>query len=112
MLKFPKKFVGSCIFDYEPISIQRAIYRNERNIVIEFTSDGWLYTVDLKSNDGRVFEGRYTARRRSEIEYGKVKAKVHWDETGPLLFGSWHEHGSATWLARLTEVDKFEDEEN
>jgi len=57
VLKFPKKFVGSCSFDYEPVSIKRAIYRSQNEIVIEFDSNDYLYTVNLSSKDGRIFEG-------------------------------------------------------
>ena len=112
MLIFPKKFVGSCSFDYEPVSIKRAIYRNQNEIVIEFDSEDYLYTVNLKSNDGRIFEGRYEARQGGEVENGNVRAKVYWDETGPLLVGSWSEDGNAKWFVKLTEVEHFEDEAN
>ncbi len=112
MLQFPKKFVGSCSFDYEPVSIKRAIYRSQNEIVIEFDSENYLYTVNLKSTDGRIFEGQYTAKQGGKIENGNVKAKMYWDETGPLLVGSWSEDGNAKLFIKLTEVERFDDESN
>jgi len=112
VLEFPKKFIGSCSFDYEPVSIKRAIYRSQNEIAIEFDSDNYLYTVNLRSTDGRIFEGQYVARQGGEVENGNVKAKVYWDETGPLLVGNWDEGGSAKWFVKLTEVEHFDDEAN
>ncbi len=112
MLQFPKKFIGSCGFDYDQVSINRAIYRSQKEIIIEFDSEDFLYTVNLKSTDGRIFEGQYTARQGGKVENGNVNAKVYWDETGPLLVGSWNENGNAKWFVKLTEVERFDDEAN
>ena len=107
MLNYPKRFKGTCWFSYEPISIDRAIYRSEREIVVEFLSEGWRYTVSLTSSDGRVFQGEYSSSKGGDTEKGVVTGRVFWDETGPVLIGSWHEGGKATWFVRLTEVSDF-----
>jgi hypothetical protein len=110
MLTFPKKFVGLCAFDYEPVSISRAIYRSDKEIVIEFDSEGYLYTVNLQSNDGRIFQGQFQAKKGSDESTGKVNGRVFWDESGPVIIGSWNEDGNAKWFVRLNEVESFPDE--
>ncbi|MDM8547740.1 hypothetical protein [Candidatus Venteria ishoeyi] len=110
MLNFPKKFTGSCWWSYEPVQIKRAIYRKEKEIVIEFESEDYIYLVTLLSQDGRIFEGEFSATKGNEHEKGKVTGRVYWDEAGPLLIGSWQEGGNGTWFVRLHEVEHFDDE--
>lgn len=110
MPTFPRKFVGLCGFDYEPISINRAIWRSDKNIVIEFDSEGYLYTVNLRSDDGQIFKGQFAARKGGDESTGNVDGRLFRDETGLVIVVSWHEEGDCKWFARLNEVDEFPDE--
>ena len=112
MTTFPKKFEGLCDFAYEPTSINRAIWRSDKDIVIEFDSEGYLYTVNLQSADGRIFEGQFVGRRGGDESTGNVNdGRLFWDETELVMVGSWHEGElHCRWIVRLEEVDKFPDE--
>ena len=109
MLLFPKKFKGVCILD-RPTPISRAIYQ-EKELVIEFESEGYLYTVNLSSEDGRIFEGNFQARKGSdeEEEEGRVDGRMLWDQEGPVIVGNWIEGDEEyVWGAILDEVERFD----
>ena len=109
MLVFPKKFKGVCIFDH-PTSISRAIYRDEKEIVVEFESEGYLYTVNLSSEDGRLFKGNFQARKGNDEETGKVDGRLLWDQAGPVIVGNWIEGNEEyVWVGILDEVKEFDE---
>ena len=110
MLTVSRKFVGWCAFDDdEPTSIKRAILRRDREIVIEFESGGYSYTVNLRSTDGRIFQGQSVGTNGGEEYTGSVNGT--WNETKLVMECRWRdEEGHYQWFVELEEVDKFPDE--
>jgi hypothetical protein len=108
MGEFPQRFVGQAGFEYEPVEIDRVIRRSETDLVVEFSADGWLYTVNLNSGDGIHYSGEYTARKGREIEKGHVTAGLYSAGAQRMLFGRWHEGGNGYWWVQLEPVENFE----
>lgn len=105
---FPQRFVGQAGFEYEPVEIDRVIRRSEADLVVEFSADGWLYTVNLSSSDGIHHSGEYTARKGRDVEKGQVTASLYSAGAQQMLFGCWREGGNGYWWVQLNPVKSFE----
>ncbi len=106
---FPQRFIGHAGFDSGPVAIDRVIRRSETDLVVEFSENGWLYTVNLSSGDGILHSGEYSARKGREVERGRVTASLYSAGAQQMLFGRWHEGGNCYWWwAELEPVKSFE----
>ncbi len=109
MSTFPQRFIGQTGFDSEPIDINRVIRRSAEDLVVEFSTEGWLYTVNMSSRDGIHYSGEYSARKGGDNDRGRTQASLYSAGQHQLLFGKWIENGTRYWWwLRLEPVDSFE----
>jgi hypothetical protein len=78
-------------------------------MVIEFLSEGWRYTVNMRSDDGIIFSGEYVARKGGEIERAHASGKLYSAGNEKIFFGRWVEGGNAYWWVKMEEVDSFDE---
>jgi hypothetical protein len=74
MSTYPIKYGGrlnwAFLKDEEQAEITRAIVRSEKEIVVEFTADGYVYTAKLIRQSGNSFAGNYTWRGQGDSGKG------------------------------------------
>ena len=111
-MEFPQKNIGKLVFTENDdfLKIKRAIYRTKNEFVLDFIEDDDAYHVNLKSEDGINFTGKYSIR--NDTSTGHVRAKLYKSGDDLLLLGNWYEEENMYWFAELEYVDKFEDEAN
>ena len=107
MAEFPKRFIGQAGFEYESVEVERIIIRSTNDMVIEFKSEDWLYTVNMKSDDGIKYFGEYIARKGGEIEKGSASGRLYTSGNEKILFGRWVEGDHAYWWVTMEKVDSF-----
>jgi hypothetical protein len=97
---------------YAEAEIERAILRKKNQIVLEFHSENFRYTVTLRRHTDNEFRGTFQAARGGAQETGKAECKILLSGSDALLLGTWDELGeSYQWWAALRQVEHFRDEQ-
>jgi len=93
-------------------NIERAIRRSKNEVVLEFYSEGFRYTVTLRRQTENEFNGVFTASKGNAVESGTASCKMVFAGRDGLIVGTWNEEGeSFDWWATLEHVEHFRDEQ-
>lgn len=110
-----KKLMGSVGWaDYGDTAdgeIHRVILRENGELVVDLTCEGYRYSASLKKVAGSQYKGQWTCLADRKTYKDDVSCTLYRSDEGYLLFGKWREDGANQyWWAVLSEVDHFPDE--
>jgi hypothetical protein len=111
----PRKLLGELgwaeVTDSFEASVDRAILRENDEVVVEFSKGGQHYTATLTRTDGNEFWGTYVTQQEGMPCEGNTSARLFTSEHGVFMFGTWFENGeNYYWWADLRDVEHFPDE--
>ncbi|MES1951994.1 hypothetical protein S4A8_14115 [Salinisphaera sp. S4-8] len=106
-----KKYEGAvswCAFgDAEEGDVTRAILRPNGELVLDLTTQGYVYSVALKEKSVQEYIGNWFCLDNGVESSGTARATLYRGTRGDMLYGSWSEDGRYQWWVELVEVENF-----
>jgi hypothetical protein len=101
---------------YERFEIQRAIFRDGREIAIDCNcappgDAPYVYTITLRREDSLLFRGEWSAGKAADRDTGTCSCRLYANGDRLAFVGVWKQDGGTEhWFAELSPIETFDDQ--